>query len=237
MGSLDALIEVQLLDTTADQLRHQRSTLAQLEVLTAATSARAEVAARAEVQRSRLHDLRREQKAFEDEAASVEQKAADIDRKLYDGSVVAHKELEAFQADHRALKARQSELEDRAIEVMEAAEPLEADLAELDQQLVDHDERIARLGAEVDTARAELDRHLAEVAEQRAVAVDGVPAEVVSAYEATRGRMGGIGAARLVGNRCEGCHLEIPSAQLEEVRHAPDDAVVTCPECGRILVR
>ena len=59
----------------------------------------------------------------------------------------------------------------------------------------------------------------------------------IAAYELTRTQMGGIGAARLLGNRCEGCHLEIPSAELEAVRRAPEDAVVTCPECGRILVR
>ena len=52
-----------------------------------------------------------------------------------------------------------------------------------------------------------------------------------------RRSLGGVGAARLSGARCEGCHLEIPSAELERLRRAPDDAVVNCPECARILVR
>lgn len=237
MGSLDALIEVQQLDMTADQLRHQLDTLPQLASLTSAESARAATAARAEEARSRLHELRREQKALEDEASLVEEKAGGIDRKLYDGSVVAHKELEAFQADHRSLKARQTELEDHAIEVMEAAEPVEAEVAELDAELADHDRRIALLSAELATIRADLDEHLARVTEERSAAAAGLSADVRDTYEATRARMGGIGAARLVGNRCEGCHLEIPSAQLEQVRHAPEDAIVSCPECGRILVR
>jgi predicted nucleic acid-binding Zn-ribbon protein len=60
---------------------------------------------------------------------------------------------------------------------------------------------------------------------------------VVEQYEGLRGRLGGIGAARLSGARCEGCHIQIPSAQLEELRRAPDDEIVNCPECMRILVR
>ncbi len=100
-----------------------------------------------------------------------------------------------------------------------------------------HDARIATLATDVAAAQAELDGELAAVVATRAAAAAEVPGDVLGAYEATRSRMGGIGAARLVGNRCEGCHLEIPSAELEEVRRAPEDAVVTCPECLRILVR
>ncbi|UDY35908.1 zinc ribbon domain-containing protein [Dermatobacter hominis] len=237
MGSLDALIDVQTLDTRADQLRHRRDALPQLATLAQEAATRAEVEQRADVARGRLHELRQRQKGLEDEAALVEDKAAEIDRKLYDGSVVAHKELEAFQEDHRQLKARQADIEDQALEVMEAAEPIDAEVSALAAEVAQADERIAALTAEVESARGEIDAEAAVIASEREQAAANVPADVLEAYEATRSRMGGIGAARLVGNRCEGCHLEIPSAELEAVRKAADDAVVTCPECGRILVR
>ena len=47
----------------------------------------------------------------------------------------------------------------------------------------------------------------------------------------------GIGAARLDGSRCLGCHLQIPAGEMVEVKAAPADAIVHCPECNRILVR
>ena len=84
--------------------------------------------------------------------------------------------------------------------------------------------------AEID---AELDRLVAE----RAAAVGSVPDDLMAAYEPLRSSLGGVAVARLLGSRCEGCHLEIPSAELEEVRRAPEDALVHCPECMRILVR
>ena len=60
---------------------------------------------------------------------------------------------------------------------------------------------------------------------------------LVGLRAAARRASGGVAVARLHGARCEGCHLEIPSAELEEVRRAPADAIVSCPECLRILVR
>lgn len=237
MGSIDALIGLQDLDTAADRLRHQRRALPQLAALESARAERAAAGLLAEEQRDRLHELRRQQKALEDEAATVEAKATQIDHKLYDGSVVAHKELEAFQADHRLLKARQIELEDKAIEVMEEAEPVEQALAQLDEELGVHDRRIEVLSGELEVAQSQLDGELDTLVGQRSEMLSEVPVEVLEAYESIRGRLGGTGAARLIGNRCDGCHLEIPSAELEQLRHAPPDALITCPECDRILVR
>ena len=45
------------------------------------------------------------------------------------------------------------------------------------------------------------------------------------------------GAARLVGGSCSGCHLVLPSMEVDRIRKAPPDAVITCDQCGRILVR
>lgn len=237
MGSLDDLLAVQALDTRADQLRHRRATLPEREDLVAAQARRGAAEAQAAQVRSTLHALRSRQKALEDEASLVEDKAADIDRKLYDGSVTAHKELEAFQADHRLLKARQTELEDGAIEVMEQAEPVEAELSALEAAVADQQAEMDRLATAIAGAEAQIDAELVETAADRERAAAGVPEDVLATYEPLRAALGGVGAAKLVGARCEGCHLEIPSAQLEAVRHAPADAVVTCPECSRLLVR
>jgi predicted nucleic acid-binding Zn-ribbon protein len=48
--------------------------------------------------------------------------------------------------------------------------------------------------------------------------------------------MGGVGAARLVGDHCDGCHLVLSSVEIERIRRLPPDELTTCPECDRILV-
>ncbi|MCA1306415.1 C4-type zinc ribbon domain-containing protein [Microbacterium esteraromaticum] len=36
---------------------------------------------------------------------------------------------------------------------------------------------------------------------------------------------------------CEGCQMMLAGTDLNEVRRAASDDVVSCPECGGILVR
>jgi predicted nucleic acid-binding Zn-ribbon protein len=45
-----------------------------------------------------------------------------------------------------------------------------------------------------------------------------------------------VAVARLVGNHCDGCHLTLPAMELDRIRHLPEDELVTCEQCGRILV-
>lgn len=237
MGSIDDLLALQVFDTRADQLRHRRDHLPEIAALHTAQAARGVADGKAAEVRDRLHALRHRQRALEDEASLVEDKAVEIDRRLYDGSIQAPKELEAFQADHRLLKARQSHLEDSAIEVMEEAEPIESELSAAEATVAERDVEIDALNADIARIRTAIDAELEDVQSERDRIAAGLPAEVLTQYESLRTGLGGVGAARLVGARCEGCHLEIPSAQLEAVRKAPPEAVVTCPECGRILVR
>ena len=46
----------------------------------------------------------------------------------------------------------------------------------------------------------------------------------------------GIPAARLVANHCDGFHLELPSMEVERIRHLGPDAIATCESCERILI-
>jgi predicted nucleic acid-binding Zn-ribbon protein len=48
--------------------------------------------------------------------------------------------------------------------------------------------------------------------------------------------MKGTGAARLIGSHCDGCHLELPSMEVERIRALPAGEVATCEQCGRILI-
>ena len=82
-----------------------------------------------------------------------------------------------------------------------------------------------------------IDAELAAEVEARTAAAEAVPPDLVSQYERLRTKLGGIGAARLVGNTCGGCHLALPATELDRIRHQPDDAVTLCDQCGRILVR
>ncbi len=71
----------------------------------------------------------------------------------------------------------------------------------------------------------------------RASVVDEVGADLVTLYEKIRLSNGGTGAAALRQRRCGGCQLELNPVEIQRIRSAPEDEVLRCEECRRILVR
>jgi predicted nucleic acid-binding Zn-ribbon protein len=130
-----------------------------------------------------------------------------------------------------------NELEDREIEIMEALEPLDSDLSAGDVTRATLDSTADRLRTAIGTNELALDAELAQETRARAAAASGVRDDLLARYEQLRAKLGGTGAARLVGGSCSGCHLALSAMELDRIRKAPPDLVVTCDQCGRILVR
>jgi predicted nucleic acid-binding Zn-ribbon protein len=237
MTAFEALLRLQDHDVHIDQLRHKLAHLPERAAVEANAAARAELERAVGPAQGRREELARDQKRAEDEVAVVEAKAADVHRTLYEGGITSPKELQALQADHDSLKRRQTQLEDRVLELMEEAEPVDAELAS-------SDERRRALAAEGEAAEdalvaavAAVEADLAKAEEERVGLAADVSPEQLASYDRLRPQFGGIPIARLVGTQCTGCHLSLSAVALQAVRRLPPDAVAHCEECGRILVR
>jgi uncharacterized protein len=215
------LLEMQRHDSAIDRLVHRRGSLpedARLAELGQALAAVDQLTAERE---GTLETVRREQARFEDEVELVTRKARSEDARAVSGKVTSPKELTAIQEEVAALKRRQEALEDQLLELMEQRETLEAELAEL----AGRREGIVAEQAEVakarDAALVEIDR---ELEAERAL------------YDQLRARHGGVGAAALVGNTCQGCRVSISPVELAAVRKQPPEQIKRCENCRRILV-
>lgn len=237
MSAFEALLRLQDHDIRIDQLQHKLATLPERAAVEANAAAQAELERDAAPVQARRDELARDQKRVEDEVAVVEAKAADVHRTLYGGTVTSPKELQALQADHDSLKRRQTQLEDRVLELMEEVEPADAELAAFDgrRRTLAADGEAAEVALTVAVAEAEAE--LAQAVGERAGLAEAVAPEQLASYDRLRPQFGGIAVARLVGTQCGGCHLSLSSMALEAVRRLPEDAVAHCDECGRILVR
>jgi len=235
--SLAQLLVVQAHDSAIDRLDHSRTTLPEFKVLETLDDEQAHLTTeRAKVETQR-HAVEREQKRFEDEAALLTDRIDKENARLYDGSVTAHKDLQAIQSELQTLGDRRTDVEDQVLEAMEQAEPLDASLAEFDAKLADVESRREQVTASLADSQARIDAELAEERNQRVAAVDGIAADLLAEYEASRASCGGVGVCRLAHNTCEGCHLTLPAVEIDRIRKEPDDAVVRCGECNRMLVR
>jgi hypothetical protein len=232
----DTLMRVQEYDTALDQLRHRVDTLperAELqEVARRRTSLRlamAEVAAL-------VDDLTARQRGLEEQIAATARRRHEIEQRMESGQVSASRDLQAMDQEVQQLAVRQSRFEEEELALLEEEEPLDTQLAQHRQAEAALDDETGRL--EVAVAAAEAEIGVATAAEEalRAEVAPGLPDELAARYEALRARLGGVGAARLVGDRCDGCHLTMSSVEVERIRHLPAEECATCDQCGRILV-
>ena len=237
MSALSVLLEVQDHDTRIDQLRHRKQSLPEKAERDDVHKRRDALAAsRAEVA-SRRDEVADRQTKAEEEIAAAEKRIGEIDTRMRSGVVTASRDLQAMQGEIDHIKERISSLEDAALEAMDEREPLDAEVASFEQQISALDDQLVDLERRIVDLEAEIEAELAtETAARKSVAAD-VPTDLAATYEKLRARLGGIGAARLDGDRCSGCHLTLPATELDRIRHLPHDTLVYCDQCGRILVR
>lgn len=236
MSVLEDLLVVQEHDSAADRLRHKLETLPEKARLAEVEQQLAAVEASMADVGGRRDEVVRRQQRHEDELASIEAKISEVDRRLYSGTVSAPRELQAMEADVASLKRHRSDVEDHVLEAMQDREPLDAELATLDQQRVGLQEEAGQLRQAIASQSSEIDAELTTELDARTAAAAAIPEDLLSQYERLRAKQGGVGAARLVNGRCSGCHLTLPATELDRIRHEDADAVVLCDQCGRILV-
>lgn len=234
--ALDALLAVQDVDTDIDRHHYRRGALPEKQEA-AEIDRRIEILDRdgADIGNTLAEVVAREE-ALEADLAATEARIDEVNRRLYGGQVAASRDLQAMAADVKALQARRSGLEDRVLEVLDEREPHDRRLDALAAERAGVDVRRQQLADTIAAAEETIDTEIAALRDQRGMLAAEVPADLLATYERIRSRLGGVGVARLVGSQCQGCFLTLPSGEVDRLRHLPADAVVTCEDCGRILV-
>jgi len=182
----------------------------------------------------KLDELGRDQMRFEHEIDSMTQKEHAEQTRMYDGSIVNAKELEALQHEIASIRKRRSDREDELLALLEMREQLEADavVAEGDtaEMRTKADDAAHAAAAELASVDAELER---TTTDRDAIASD-IDADVLELYDDLRRLKKGVGAAALVDGVCQACHEQLSAVELDKVKRA--DGIRRCEHCRRILV-
>lgn len=228
------LLDLQQLDHALARLRNkhaqlpERAELAKLE-----TELQAVRGTYMEAQRE-LDARNLELSRIEDDVRVVEERTK-RDEQLIAVST-SSKEAVALQSEIDTLARRKSELEDRQIEAMEAAEAAEQVFAEAETVLAGVDERRDTIHTRIRAAEAEMERERDAAVADRAGLASEIRGDLLELYERLRSKTG-IGAARLRGNVSEASGMALTPAELSTINAADPEEVVYCPETGVILVR
>ena len=232
-----SLLAVQDHDIRVVQLARRLETLPARSQLSDTARQVAAVDAQAAAIDERRGELSRSQQRLEDEIATLHERANRAEQQLYSGTVSSPRELLALQADVASIRQRISTLEDDELEIMELAEPLDAQRAELGAERQRLEAETQRLTDDLTAAEAEIAAERETVRREREIDAAGVPADLWAEYDSLRSRHGGIAVARLVGATCQGCHLQLSAVEIDRIRKLGVDEPVYCEACGRLLVR
>lgn len=233
--TIKPLLEVQRIDSAIDRLEHRLGNLPEQAELDERATSREEILVELTGRQTELDTAVREQTKLEGEIEQIDTKLSHEQKRLYSGEVTSPRELGNIQAELDALKRRKGHLEDQELEVMEAREGFEAEVAGLEKRLAEADAAVAEATARRDAATVEINAELAGLRRDREALVPALDAELVAFYEDLRRKYGGVGVGALEGGTCRACSLPLSPAAMDEIRHS-EDPLVRCENCRRLLV-
>jgi len=229
------LLELADVDAELARVDHRRRTLPELaEIAEAEKAAQAKKDAKV-ANETTLGDLDREVKRQEKEIDAVRARE-DRDRALLAGGTVSSKQMTDLEHELNTLQRRQTTLEDELLELMERREAVELDGQHAAVELAKADEALQDAANRRDQALADLETVSVRRIADREKLVPGFPQPLLDLYERVR-KNRGIGASLLRQRRCGACRIELDRTSISRISNTAPDEVVTCDECGAIMVR
>ncbi len=231
----EALWELQQLDTSLHQLQRRLTRLPEAEAFAEAERGMAAHRAGIATAGTQLSEAETTIEMIEHEAEQLTAKRNRLEQQLK--IVTETRQADALSHEIEVLNAHRDELDDRELEAMEQQSAAEQRLAEL---AAEEDAVVAiceAAAAQLAVAKGAGADEEAELTARYEAARAALTDEEVALYDAQRARHGGIGIAKLVGLRCDGCHLDLSRAEVDGFKSLPAGELVDCPQCGRVLVR
>lgn len=226
---------LQTADTEIDQLVNRRDRLPEREALAAATSAMKTWEAGRTAMRTRLDELTAIIEKSEAEAAEIAQHKQRLEAQMK--TVIAPREAEALMHEIATLDEQRDGVETVELEALE-------EQAHLDDQLTahlgfeaTHRDAMAQADGVLASVVGEIDASVAEITVRRDAARAELGDGLLGRYDRVRAASG-VAVAVLSGHRCEGCHLDLSAAEIDDVKDeaAASGGIADCPQCGRMLV-
>jgi predicted nucleic acid-binding Zn-ribbon protein len=231
---MDRLLELQELDSAVDRLEARRTQLeAGAEVAEVRRRTEEAEGALGEL-RLALDEIRRTQARMEHDIDAMNQKAAAEEKRMYDGSIVNAKELEALQHEIASVRERRSRTEDELLESMERREELETRAGALEADVATLRGRLEEVGGESVHEHEQVSKELSARRAERDALVPEFDPELLELYEDLRRQKKGVGAAALVDGVCQACHEQLSALELARLKKT--DGIRRCEHCRRIVV-
>ena len=230
------LIELQLIDSAIMQAKSKLASLPEREQIVAIHTRLKASAEELAIVEAELADVTIDLRRSEIDVEQVADRITKDEVRLSTGNA-SPKELEQLQHEVATLGKRKAELEDGELEIMLKHDGVKTRVEELRSDEVGLQKLELELNVRLENAITEIQAEIDSKLSERANVLPKIESPLIDLYEKVRSSNSGVGAALLVGNMCQGCHLAINAVELERIKTLAADEVLRCEECRIILVR
>jgi predicted nucleic acid-binding Zn-ribbon protein len=229
LPDLERLIQLQRLDTAADEARRLIASAPQrLEALDAELEeARAALAA-ARQKKAANDDARR---AADKELAAVKSRRSKfMDQTM---EVKTNREFHALQHEIQMADDEIKRIEDGLLEQMLAADEIAAAVKAAEQAFADAERSVAAQKQAIEAERQQLAASLDDVARERHGVAAATDPSALSVFESVAKTRRGLAVAEARDGLCSVCHVRLRPQVYQDVRR--NSQIVQCESCQRIL--
>jgi len=217
----------QALDKAQGRLAEIEARLGESEEMILAREVADEKRVAADQLRSHLSDA-------EYSVEEIRTKAADVEAKLYGGTVTNPKELSDLNDDLKSLRHLVRTREDVLLGLLVEIEEADAQLAAAQAECTDIEAKWKEEQDALLAEKAQIEPQIASLQARRDAQSPAVDRSSLRLYELLRQRHGGQAVARVERGMCQGCRITLPMSLLQKVRSSI--GLVQCVSCERILL-
>lgn len=215
------------------EIEARREALAAVESQLGDSEALAEAHALLAKEQERLAELEKMQRLGEWEVEDTRSKTAQLEEKLYSGSVRNPKELVSLQEQVEHLKRTRKGEEDKVLDIMAEVEARQKNVATKRKELETMEKNWRQEQSTLSQEQAELKAILASLEQKKEeleARIDGASLEL---YRDLRRKRQGRAVAKVEQGMCQGCRLVLSMTELQQARMGQE--LVQCSSCQRIL--
>ena len=193
-----------------------------------------ELRERAEKARVRELEARVEHAKMESEMATLKERLNHLEERLYSGAITNVRELQAVEAEHGAARKQYVATEQGLDPGLAVSQDAKSRHEELRGQLEQLEQSWTTTEVELAQQRDQLAKDVAEISKKRSKAAAGISPKDLAFYESLLSRKAGIAVVRVERGVCQGCRVKLPMKEAARMRVS--NGLVTCSNCGRILL-
>ena len=234
MVAVQALLELQKIDTGLVQLTHRQANLEERAVLAKEKLALAaiqteHIAATTQHATTKIEitNLEAMNKKFEAQIARYSQQLK---------TVIAPREAEVLQHEIETVRAERSANDDQELKLLEISDRLEGQIKQLVDGMSARSTSVAFATTTLSDVLKSCEAEKKLLDDQRHVVAAAIDTKLIKLYDSKRNKRTTPAVADLHGSKCQSCHLDLSVVELAALKKIGPDDLAECPNCDCYLV-